>query len=866
MGFVFRALDERLSRIVAIKVLAPALAASTLARCRFEREARAAAAVCHEHVVTIHAVDEAAGYPYLVMQFVSGQSLQEKLDKGGAIGTKEVLRIGMQVASGLAAAHTQGLIHRDIKPANLLLENGVERVKITDFGLARAIDDASITDSGMILGTPHYMSPEQARGEAVDHRSDLFSLGSVLFAMCTGQPPFRAESTVAVLRKVSDDVPRSVRELNPDVPDWLEAIVVRLMSKDPAARFQSAGEVAELLARRLAQVQHPAAPPPRQPAPTHAPGSPSRPLARPLALSAGAVVLLTAAVGGWVRLHPHARHPVPVERTAAADPPAPPPPPAPAATPTPAPAAVSVDARNKALDFIEVGDVATRRGDVKKAIEYYTEALAQDPTSTRALVARAHLNNDYRIRDFKSAIVDTTEALRLDPKNAEAYEERAYSAYSSGDLRRAVGDASEAILLDPGRIWAYSHRGAAYRELGEWKHAVIDLTEFLAKKPDVSWSLLNRALAYQGLGDDDRALADADRAIKLGPKVNHFRTLRAQLLARKKDYDRARAEYAEAIRVSSDAEKFFVYQRRGDFEVSISEFETAIADYTETIKRNRDMAQTKDVSAYVARAQVYLMWGRTDEAIADCNAAVRIDPSAKWMYNTRGFALARKAVWDRAVADFDEEARRQPLGEWSWPTARACVLAMAGRYEQASKAFDEANKLAGGLARGVLASRAYYFDRPQGHYVEAIKNLNAAADPVWPPVAYLYRGFLLARLGQPDQALADFKKLMEIVESHRGDLFMVRDFMTRRLVFLLGRGEAYLQKGDLEHALADADGAVRFLPTSAEAHALRARIHEKRAKADVAAADRAAAARLVSDPILATPGLEGKRAAASAPH
>ena len=233
MGIVLKALDERLGRIVAIKMLSPALASTALARRRFEREARAAAAVCHEHVVTIHAVDEDAGRPYLVMQFVAGQSLQERINRDGALGVEEVLRIGMQVASGLAAAHTQGLVHRDIKPANLLLENGAGRVKITDFGLARAIDDASITESGVVLGTPHYMSPEQARGEAVDHRTDLFSLGSVLFATCTGQPPFRAESTIAVLRKVSDDHPRSIRELNPDVPEWLAAIVGKLMAKDP---------------------------------------------------------------------------------------------------------------------------------------------------------------------------------------------------------------------------------------------------------------------------------------------------------------------------------------------------------------------------------------------------------------------------------------------------------------------------------------------------------------------------------------------------------------------------------------------------------------------------------------------------------
>ena len=168
MGVVLRAFDERLHRVVAIKVMAAELATSAMARRRFTREAQAAAAVSHDHIVTIHAVEEADGLPYLVMHYVAGMSLQERLDSDGPLQLAEILRIGMQTAAGLAAAHAQGLVHRDIKPANILLENGVERVKITDFGLARAVDDASLTQSGVVAGTPQYMSPEQAEGKAVD--------------------------------------------------------------------------------------------------------------------------------------------------------------------------------------------------------------------------------------------------------------------------------------------------------------------------------------------------------------------------------------------------------------------------------------------------------------------------------------------------------------------------------------------------------------------------------------------------------------------------------------------------------------------------------------------------------------------------
>src|SRR5262249_34292958 len=158
-----------------------------------------------------------------------------------------------QAASGLAAAHAHGLVHRDVKPSNILLEDGVERVKLTDFGLARAAADASLTQSGVLAGTPQYMAPEQALGEAVDHRADLFSLGSVLYAMCAGRPPFRAETTMAVIRRVCDERSRPLREVNPGVPAWLAAIVERLHAKDPARRFATAAEVAELLGMHLAR-------------------------------------------------------------------------------------------------------------------------------------------------------------------------------------------------------------------------------------------------------------------------------------------------------------------------------------------------------------------------------------------------------------------------------------------------------------------------------------------------------------------------------------------------------------------------------------------------------------------------------------
>ena len=257
MGVVLKAFDPSLHRVVAVKVLAPYLAHNPQARKRFIREAQAIAAVCHDHVITIHAIDESAEQPKIVMQFIAGRSLQEKLDADGSLDLKEILRIGMQTASGLAAAHAQGLVHRDVKPSNILLENGIQRVKLTDFGLARAVDDASLTQSGVIAGTPQYMAPEQANGDAVDHRADLFSLGSVMYAMCVGHSPFRASTTMGVLKRVCHDPARPIQELNPDIPDWLCAIIMKLLSKEREARFPTAKSVAEVLEKWLAHVQQP---------------------------------------------------------------------------------------------------------------------------------------------------------------------------------------------------------------------------------------------------------------------------------------------------------------------------------------------------------------------------------------------------------------------------------------------------------------------------------------------------------------------------------------------------------------------------------------------------------------------------------
>ncbi|MBA4189143.1 MAG: hypothetical protein C0467_14190 [Planctomycetaceae bacterium] len=246
MGAVYLGFDDVLERKIAIKVLTPKFAANKVARDRFLREARTAASVSSPHVVSIIDVGEDLGIPYIAMEYLQGIPLDRYLATHSKLSLRQVLRIGQEVARGLAAAHAAGLVHRDIKPANLWLEAPHGRVKILDFGLAKETEpqaDGGVTQAGQVVGTPAFMSPEQARGDTVDARTDLFCLGIVLYRLCTGHQPFVGPTAMSVLMSVGIDEPIPVRQRSPKVPEALATLIYRLLRKKPAERPQTATEV-----------------------------------------------------------------------------------------------------------------------------------------------------------------------------------------------------------------------------------------------------------------------------------------------------------------------------------------------------------------------------------------------------------------------------------------------------------------------------------------------------------------------------------------------------------------------------------------------------------------------------------------------
>lgn len=256
MGVVLLGFDAKLERQVAIKVLSPGSPDDAMVRERFLREARLAAAVPHPNVVATYSVED-GDVPFIVMEYVPGETLSEFISCRQELNEITIVSFAKQIAAGLAASHRYGLIHRDIKPGNVLIESGTQCIKLTDFGLATRDGQASLTRTGTITGTPQYMSPEQAMGRRVDHRTDLFSLGSTLYAMGTGKPPFELTTLVALARQICDEPHLPMRERNASLSEWLSDFVDRLLAKDPGQRFQSATEVAQLLEAYHQHLKHP---------------------------------------------------------------------------------------------------------------------------------------------------------------------------------------------------------------------------------------------------------------------------------------------------------------------------------------------------------------------------------------------------------------------------------------------------------------------------------------------------------------------------------------------------------------------------------------------------------------------------------
>lgn len=246
MALVYRAKDTLLNRIVAVKVLREQFAGDDEFIERFRREAQSAASLSHPNVVNIYDVGHTDSIHFIVMEYVDGQNLSDLIKTKGELSQHFVVSVAMQIATGLAHAHHHGIIHRDIKPHNILITNE-GRVKVTDFGIAQAMSSVNLTQTGVVLGSVHYFSPEQARGVNVQAASDLYSLGVVMYEMIVGKQPFRGDTPISIALKQIQETPIPPRQYRPDLHRGLEQLVLQLLAKEPAQRPKSADDVVSIL-------------------------------------------------------------------------------------------------------------------------------------------------------------------------------------------------------------------------------------------------------------------------------------------------------------------------------------------------------------------------------------------------------------------------------------------------------------------------------------------------------------------------------------------------------------------------------------------------------------------------------------------
>ncbi len=256
MSVVYKAFDAEINRYIAIKQLRPEIVRDPESRTRFLSEARAAGNLIHPNIVTIFDVGEGEQGPYIAMDFLDGPTLEARMRQEGKLPLREILDIGIQLAEGLDHAHQNGVVHRDVKPSNIILMPGRNMVRITDFGIAHidSADKLSHTVSGTLLGTPQYMSPEQAEGQPVDGRSDLFSVGIILYQLAAGQLPFSAKTLASLYMSIVKEDPVPLKKRVPDLPAGLSHAIEKLLNKDPAKRFSSAGELAAVLRNLAAEL------------------------------------------------------------------------------------------------------------------------------------------------------------------------------------------------------------------------------------------------------------------------------------------------------------------------------------------------------------------------------------------------------------------------------------------------------------------------------------------------------------------------------------------------------------------------------------------------------------------------------------
>ena len=816
MGVVYKARDTKLEREVALKFLSSQTVGTGEEKARFLHEAQAAAALSHPNICTIYEIDDYEGEPFIAMEHLEGESLRSML-AAGLLKLAQVIDFGMQMAAGLQEAHEKGVVHRDIKPANIMI-TPKSRIKIMDFGLAKLRGQTMLTKEGTTLGTVSYMSPEQARGDEIDHRTDIWSLGVVLYEMITGRVPFEGEYELATVYSVLNDEPKPPTALRTGVSMDLERIVQKCLAKDPRERYQSAADLsADLLHCRKEMSREKPAKPAVQPV-----GKPRRRLGW-LIWAAAAVALIVLVVLVAPRLFP------PPEETAERE---------------------MVDHRTRlvVLPFENLGAPED---------EYFADGITEEITSRLAaiqdlgVISRksalhykdsnktlkeigAELDVDYVLEgtvrweqasDGSSRVRVTPQLIRVSDDShiwADRYDEEfeaifdiqtriAEQVASELDVALTGGeqDVIEArptenviayqIYLRAADYIVFGHRPEVnYRRAGELLEQAIDIDPGFALA-HAKLSHVHRSMYFYGYDRTEERLEKSkeaiDRALELDPKAPEVqRELGYYYYQGLLDYDKALEVFMElATRLPNDAQLLqdiaFIWRRQGHFEQALANLESAYS------------MSPMDAGLCVEVANTYLGLRRSEEALEYANKTIAIAPDNHWAY------FLKSAVYLIGMGDVEkaleasEASPEQNVASMIW--ARYYLHLLGRDYQGILDMFEGSSldvirmqsaflpiSLLEGHACKLLGDDA----RAMAFYEEALEILEAAVreNPEDPRI-HSALGAAYAGLGRKEEAIAAGRKAVEIYPVTRDAILSVDRMMDlTRIYARVGEKDAAL--------------------------------------------------------------------------